>query len=79
MGMLQNLPPLILSEEEAKRSQPAWSERQEIIPGPVYINNSNFHSIPIHTELAGANQLNPGDFLYNFAYSNCPTMEKWEK
>lgn len=49
MGILQNLDVLTLTLEEAQRSQPAWSERQEIIAGPVYINNSNFHSIPIHT------------------------------
>lgn len=49
------------------------------IIGAVYINNSKFHSIPIHTEYAGSNKLNPGDYLFYFNYLNCPNQNKWEK
>lgn len=44
----------------------------------MFINNPKYHTLPIHTEYAGSNRLNPGDYLFYFNEANCPNQRKWE-
>jgi hypothetical protein len=78
MGLFENLEALKLTPTEANLSLPAWDKVTVPPEEEVFVNIPTFHTFPIHTELQGSSQLNPGDFLLYFSRDNCPKSAEWE-
>lgn len=77
LGILENIPPLNISDATVKYSVPPIDDISRSA-GPVYEEKGKYiHPTAIHSTEKTMTPFEDGDFLSRYYYKNCPNQKKW--